>query len=185
MALHRRKFVASAGLGLLAFQMEGAVSLLSPRQAKAQAVPLRILSPAAALIVDALGEALVPGAAAAGLTHYLDQQLAASTVDSLLMIRYLDVPPPYADFYKSGLASIDAAAKKIYDLPVHALTATQRDDLVRVIQRGDPQGWAGPPAPFFYFVLRSDAIDVVYGTPEGFAKLGIPYMPHIMPPSNW
>ena len=32
---------------------------------------------------------------------------------------------------------------------------------------------------------RSDAVDVVYGTPEGFAKLGVPYMPHIMPPTSW
>jgi hypothetical protein len=26
---------------------------------------------------------------------------------------------------------------------------------------------------------------VVYGTVEGFAKLNIPYMPHILPPEGW
>lgn len=148
-------------------------------------MPLRVLSAADARIVEALGEALVPGAAAAGLTHYIDQQLAANSVDSLLMIRYLDVPPPYAAFYKPCLASVEAAAVKMHRHPLHVLTGTQRDDVVRAIQRGNPDGWEGPPAPLFYFVLRSDAIDVVYGTAEGFAKLGIPYMAHIVPPSNW
>jgi hypothetical protein len=51
---------------------------------------------------------------------------------------------------------------------------------------GSPAGWAGGvPAPLFYFGLRSDAIDVVYGTVDGFAKLGIPYMPHILPTTAW
>jgi hypothetical protein len=34
-------------------------------------------------------------------------------------------------------------------------------------------------------VLRSDAVDVVYGTMEGYASLGIPYMPHIAPTKRW
>jgi len=46
-------------------------------------------------------------------------------------------------------------------------------------------GWDGPPAGFIYFVLRSDAIDVLYGTPEGFERLGVPYMAHIQPPAGW
>ena len=50
---------------------------------------------------------------------------------------------------------------------------------------GNPPGWSGPPAPVVYLVMRSDAVDVVYGTPKGFEDLGIPYMPHILPPTNW
>jgi hypothetical protein len=38
---------------------------------------------------------------------------------------------------------------------------------------------------FVYFLLRSDAVDVVYGTVEGYAALGIPYMPHIAPTKRW
>jgi hypothetical protein len=37
----------------------------------------------------------------------------------------------------------------------------------------------------FWFVLRSDAVDVVYGTKEGVERLGLPYMAHIEPPSRW
>jgi hypothetical protein len=34
-------------------------------------------------------------------------------------------------------------------------------------------------------ILRSDAVDVVYGTMDGYAALGIPYMPHIAPTKRW
>ena len=43
----------------------------------------------------------------------------------------------------------------------------------------------GPASPFVFGVLRSDAVDVVYGTMEGYAALGIPYMPHIAPTQKW
>ena len=41
------------------------------------------------------------------------------------------------------------------------------------------------PVFLFYLCLRSDAVDVVYGTPEGFKRLNVPYMQHILPPENW
>jgi hypothetical protein len=34
-------------------------------------------------------------------------------------------------------------------------------------------------------LLRSDAVDVVYGTVEGYESLGIPYMAHIAPDRRW
>src|SRR5260221_14447518 len=46
-------------------------------------------------------------------------------------------------------------------------------------------GWQGPPGPLVYLILRSDAVDVVYGTMDGYANLGIPYMPHIAPTKRW
>ena len=41
------------------------------------------------------------------------------------------------------------------------------------------------PAGQAYFVLRSDAVDVVYGTMEGYERLGVPYLPHIAPDKRW
>ena len=57
--------------------------------------------------------------------------------------------------------------------------------MVGKIAGGEIEGWEGPPAGFFYFVLRSDAVDVVYGTKTGFEVLGVPYMAHIEPTSDW
>jgi len=47
------------------------------------------------------------------------------------------------------------------------------------------EAWQGPPAGQVYFVLRSDAVDVVYGTMEGYESLGVPYLPHIAPDRRW
>ena len=43
------------------------------------------------------------------------------------------------------------------------------------------EGWTGRPGPLVYAVLRADAVDVVYGTMEGYEALGIPYMPRFHP----
>ena len=57
--------------------------------------------------------------------------------------------------------------------------------VLATIAVSNPPGWEGPPAPLFYLLARSDAVDAVYGTPEGFERLGIPYMAHIAPPRAW
>lgn len=49
--------------------------------------------------------------------------------------------------------------------------------LVATLGRGPPPGWQGPPSPLFFFIVRSDAVDAVYGTPEGFEELGVPSAP--------
>ena len=172
-------------LGLLAFQVGGTVAMLSPRAARAAKLPMRVLKEAEVRTLEALGDTLLPGAAEAGLAAYLDQQLASDPAESLLMIRYLDVPPPHAPFYTAGLAAVDAAARKLHAQPFAALEPSARSAFVGQMQRGAIEGWQGPPPPFFYFVLRSDAVDVVYGTVEGFEKLGIPYMAHIPPTEKW
>lgn len=174
-----------SAIGLLAFQVGGTVALLTPRAARAAQIPLRVFDAAQVSTLEALGDALLPGAAEAGLAAYLDSQLAATPAESLLMIRYLDVPPPHAPFYAGGIAAVDAAAQLTYKRPFPALDAAERSAFVGAMQRGELAGWQGPPPPFFYFVLRSDAVDVVYGTPEGFEKLGVPYMPHILPTEKW
>ena len=185
MTIGRRRFISGAGLGLLAFQVGGATVLLRPREARAESIPYRVLSASDVRVVESLGDALLPGAAEAGLAHYLDQQLAQEPSNSLLMLRYLDWPPPYEAFYKPCLAAVDLTTRARHGKPFHELTSPEGDATIGLLQKGNPEGWQGPPAPLFYFVLRSDAVDVVYGTPEGFEKLGIPYMQHIMPPSNW
>jgi hypothetical protein len=45
--------------------------------------------------------------------------------------------------------------------------------------------WQGLPASLVYFVLRADALDVRYGTQQGFTDLNIPYMAHIAPVTQW
>lgn len=183
----RRTFIGGAvgGVGLLTFIVAGCERKLTPEQAKSENVPLRTLTPAEAATLDALGEVLLPGSAAAGLAHYIDQQISGPPADSMLILKYLGVNAPFAPFYQGGLAGLDAAAITAHGKPYAALDATRATAIVTAIAGGNVDGWNGPPAGLFYFTLRSDAVDVLYGTPEGFERLGVPYMPHILPSSRW
>ena len=183
--MDRRTFLSNSGVGLLTFYLAGCAEELTPGQARDKGVPLGVLSTVEAATLDALGEVLLPGSAAAGLSHFIDHQLAAPADQQLLMIKYLGVNPPFSGFYRQGLAALDAAALGAHQRLFSDLAASERHALITQIAQGDPPGWSGPPAPFFYFVTRNDALDVVYGTREGIESLGIPYMAHILPPSRW
>ena len=179
---NRRLVMKGAALGALAYTVGGAEVLLSPREAYAQNVPLKVLSADERATLEAFGETLLPGAKEAGLAHYVDQQLSVPPGEALLMARAVGVMPPYANFYRAGLAALDARAG---GGGFAALPQDKRHALVEEIRQKVPDGWSGPPSPFFYFVSRADAVDVFYGTVEGFERLGIPYMPHIKPMKRW
>ena len=144
-------------------------------------------TPAEVKTLDALGETLLPGAANAGFSNYIDQQISIPPEESLVVLRYLDIPPPYARFYQGGLAAFDGAARTASGGAFADIPEADRRTLVRNLGApANPGGWTLPlPARLFYFALRSDAVDVVYGTIDGFQKLGIPYMPHIAPVRSW
>ena len=69
-------------------------------------------------------------------------------------------------------------------LVAQASAADQRA-FVDQMRQNKIEGWAGKPGALIYAVLRADAVDVVYGTMEGYESLGIPYMPHIPPEKRW
>ena len=66
-----------------------------------------------------------------------------------------------------------------------ALPTTDQRDFVDLMRQNKIEGWQGPAGGFVYLVLRSDAVDVVYGTMDGYQSLGVPYMPHIAPEKRW
>jgi hypothetical protein len=177
--------VLIGGVGALSFFFAGCEKRLLPSEAKQADVPLRTLTATEAKTLEALGEILLPGSAAAGLAHYIDHQISGPPADSMLIVKYLGVSPPFADFYRRGLAGTDALARAAHGKSLAELDTAHGTTVVTSMAGGQPQAWTGPPAGLFYFTLRSDAIDVVYGTQRGFENLGVPYMAHIAPPSRW
>src|SRR5262245_42575999 len=114
MAFSRRTFVkqgVAGGIALLTFIVAGGQKKITPAEARTSRVPFRTLVAGQVRTLEALGEVLLPGSAAAGLAHFIDHQLSAPSGDSMLMIKYLGLSPPCTDFYKSGLAGTDAAAQ--------------------------------------------------------------------------
>lgn len=156
---------------------------LSPAQAKAENVPLTVLTAEQGALLETLGEVLVPGARAAGIANFVDVQLAKP--QPLLMAKYFDWPGSLTDFYTQGLDALDKASAAATGVTFAKAAADQQIALVGALLPGTVKGWAGPPAPLFYLFTRGDAVDVVYGTVEGFARLNVPYVPHILPEERW
>jgi hypothetical protein len=184
--IERRVFLEGAMIGALAFTVGGVETLLTPQQAYAQGVPLRTLQPEEAKTLAAVGEALVPGARTAGVVQFIDQQISIPPEEALLEARIMNVRPPFANFYRAAIGAIDRASRgRTGGRGFAELDATAQHDFIDTMRQNEIEGWQGPPAPFVYFLLRTDAVDVVYGTMDGYAKLGVPYMPHIAPTRSW
>lgn len=130
--------------GALWFQVAGVAQCLTPRAARAASADFRVLSATEVLALEALGETLLPGAREAGIAHFVDSQLAADPAESLLMIRYLDVPPPYVGFYRPVLAALDAAARAAHGQAFNELGSSAADAMVEQMSRENPNGWQGP-----------------------------------------
>ncbi len=181
----RRRFLRDSGL-LLSVVVAGKALTLTPREAAAAALPWQVLSAEQTDTLGALAEALVPGSREAGISQFIDKQLAAPAAERLLMLKYLGVEADdMAAFYSAALDSFGRAAKKRHGEAVTALPREQIGALLQALSADAGDDWQGPPAGFFGFVLRSDASDVTYGTKAGFDRLGIPYNPHIAPGEPW
>ena len=183
--IERRAFMKGATLGALAFTVGGTTVMLTAGEARARNIPFRLLKENEAELIEAIGETLVQGARAAGVAHFIDHQISVPAGEALLQARIMNVRPPFADFYRAAIAAVDGGSQKVYGHKFIELTVAQRIEFVHNMRQNKVEGWQGPGAPFVYTVLRSDAVDVVYGTMEGYQALGIPYQAHIAPEKRW
>jgi hypothetical protein len=184
-AMERRVFLKGASMGVLAFTVGGVEALMTPREARARAVPFRMLNGEEGETLEALGETLLPGAREAGFAHFIDHQVSVPPVDALLEARIVNVKPPYINFYRGAIGGVNKASMARSGKRFAALSAAEQRDFIDQLRQNKIEGWQGPPAAQVYFVLRSDAVDVVYGTMEGYESLGIPYLAHIEPDRRW
>jgi len=158
--------------------------LLTPEQARSRELPVRNFDAVEATILERLGDTILPGASKLGLLHFVDHQLGVDPNDCMLIAKYFQVPPPYQNFYAGGIAAASKLAKQLVGKPVQDLDQAQLRNVVQAMT--NPEAVVDDFSLFlFYLCLRSDAVDVVYGTPDGFRKLNIPYMEHILPPEGW
>ena len=105
--------------------------------------------------------------------------------ESLLQARIFNFRPPFAEFYRAVITTVDDASRKTSGANFAELSPADQRQFVDLMRQNKIEGWSGRPGPIVYAVLRADAVDVVYGTMEGYEALGIPYMPHIPPEKRW
>lgn len=187
MSEQRREFLKRSAVGMaltLAYSVGGSVISMTPGEAHAKGVSLRVLNKAEAGLLGRLAEAMVPGAIKAGVVHFIDHQLGVDPDDALLIAKYFQVMPPYTDFYRNGLKAVESFAQSTHKSGLQALDDAALDTLVGEFSRPGTKA-EGVDLFLFYLCLRSDAVDVVYGTPRGFEALNVPMMAHILPPEGW
>jgi hypothetical protein len=183
----RRSFVDTVLKGSvlsLSFSVGGVTMLLTPEEARAKAVPLKVLDATQARILEMLADVILPGSVAAGVVNFVDHQLGADPNDALLLAKYFQVALPYKNFYAAGTKIAAKMSQTVTGKAIETLDKAGLNSLVKEMAK--PGAVVdGFPIFLFYMCFRSDAVDVTYGTPAGFKKLNIPYMQHIMPPEGW
>src|SRR3989442_15983892 len=133
--INRRDFMGGAAVGALAFICGGSKVLLTAREARAQGVPFRLLNTNEAETPESLGETLVPRARAAGVAHFIDQQLSVPAEEALLEARILNVRPPYANFYRAAIGAIDRASPAQSGRRLPRLARNGQRDFVHLIRQ--------------------------------------------------
>jgi hypothetical protein len=184
--IRRRAFMQGAAAGTLAFSVGGVEVFLLPSEARAQGVPLKVLTDDEARRLEAVSEALGPGAREAGIAHFVDQQCSVPPHEALLSIRISNVRPPFVNFFRAALTAIDARSNASHGKPFAELTAEEQHAFIGTMRTGKHPDWKGPPAQqAIYTHFRANAVDVVYGTMEGAERLGVPYMALVAPKARW
>jgi len=136
--ISRRGFSLGGGAFTLAFLVGDGLLNLTPAEATARNIPFQSLNENQAALIDLLGEALVPGAKAAGLSHYIDHQLSAKEGDNLLILRYLRVNPPFNSFYSSSLRAVETVITQAYNKKPGNLSEAQMTDFITAMMQKNP-----------------------------------------------
>jgi gluconate 2-dehydrogenase gamma chain len=102
-----------------------------------------------------------PGAHDAGVLNYIDLALAGA---------YSDLQ----EFYRHGLAQLDAYSRKTHNAPFARLSAAQQDEIITALEAGKADGFTWPTAREFFNTLRTHTMegmfaDPVYGGNKDFA----------------
>jgi gluconate 2-dehydrogenase gamma chain len=117
--------------------------------------------------VAAVAERLMPGAPGkpgardAGVLNYIDLALAGAYADQ-------------QDFYRRGLAALDAHCRTTYNKPFAQLSAAQQDEVITALEGGKATGFSWPSAQVFFNTVRTHTMegmfaDPVYGGNKDFA----------------
>jgi gluconate 2-dehydrogenase gamma chain len=102
-----------------------------------------------------------PGATDAGVLNYIDLALSGAYADQ-------------QDFYRRGVAQLDAHCTQTYGKPFRSLTAAQHDEIITALEQGKAPAFAWPTAQAFFNTVRTHTMegmfaDPVYGGNKNFA----------------
>jgi gluconate 2-dehydrogenase gamma chain len=111
----------------------------------------------------------VPGAHDAGVLNYIDLALSGAYADQ-------------QDFYRRGLAQLDAYCRKTHSDAFHRLSASQQDEVITALETGKASEFTWPTAQAFFNTLRTHTMEGMFADPiyggntdfAGWRLLGFP-----------
>ena len=98
------------------------------------------------------GEAGRPGATNANVLNYIDLALAGAYAD-------------HQDFYRRGVAQLNAHCLKNYGKAFHGLTSTQQDETVSALEHGKAPEFTWPTAQSFFETVRTHTMEGMFADP--------------------
>jgi len=102
-----------------------------------------------------------PGARDAGVLNYIDLALSGAYAD-------------LQDFYRRGLAQLDAYCRKTYHEPFVRLEAARQDEVITALEAGNATEFTWPTPQEFFNTVRTHTMegmfaDPIYGGNKDFA----------------
>src|SRR5204863_7567899 len=102
-----------------------------------------------------------PGARDAGVLNYIDLALSGAYAD-------------LQDFYRRGLAQLDAYCRKSYHEPCVRLEAARQDEVIAALEAGNATEFTWPTSQEFFNTVRTHTMegmfaDPIYGGNKDFA----------------
>jgi gluconate 2-dehydrogenase gamma chain len=93
-----------------------------------------------------------PGANDAGVLNYIDLALSGAYAD-------------LQDFYRRGLAQLDAYCHKAHNAPFQRLSAAQQDEVIAALEEGKATGFTWPTGQEFFFTIRTHTMEGMFADP--------------------
>jgi gluconate 2-dehydrogenase gamma chain len=120
-----------------------------------------------------------PGARDADVLNYIDLALAGAYAE-------------LQDFYRRGLASLDAHCRSTYKESFIHLTPEKQDEVITVLEAGNAPGFTYPTAKEFFGILRTHTMEGMFADPlyggnrdfAGWKLVGFPGAQAIFSPSD-
>jgi gluconate 2-dehydrogenase gamma chain len=93
-----------------------------------------------------------PGALDAGVLNYIDLALSGAYAD-------------LQDFYRRGLAQLEAYCRKTHNGPFQRLNAAQQDEVIAALEEGKATGFVYPTAQDFFNTIRTHTMEGIFADP--------------------
>jgi len=139
--------------------------------------PIRFFTPDEVALMEALTARLLPqddrdDEHRIPLVPTIDDRLFTGRIDGY---RFEDMPPD-GDAYRIGLRGIDAVAEHLYRRRFMDLGATEQDEVLWTLHRGEPPAgediWRQVPVSRFWLLINQDALESYYAHPYAWDEVG-------------